>query len=64
MDKTKDAKAPSGGVLTFDLRNVVALPTLPDVLPLMRDRLWSLHSATPPVPDQQRIILRSVVLLI
>jgi hypothetical protein len=64
MGQAKMAKAPTGGLLTFDLRNVIELPTTPAAQFPTCDRLWSSYSSAPPVPDPQRIALRCVVLLI
>jgi len=64
MGKAKTAKAANGGVLAFDLRIVIALPTMPAILPPTSQRFWSSYAAEPPILDAQLAVLRSVVLLI
>jgi hypothetical protein len=63
MGRAKPAKAPAGGLLTFDVRNVIELPKLPAIVTPAQARFWSVTTKTR-IPDAQRAILRSIVLLI
>src|SRR5262249_46749512 len=63
MGRVKLAKAPAGGLLTFDVRNFTELPPLPAIATPMQARSWSVTTKSR-IQDAQRAILRSIVLLI